>query len=211
MKHLICSFTGAYDNGKITKNADILDFTDLCGCGMYLDVHAEAVLLSSIKPYAPSGLHFIDNGNYHYMTRLFASYIDTPFDLFVFDHHTDDMPPAFGDLKSCGSWIYDIKKENPQLKSCFLIQDASDLEKYKPSERPLYISVDKDVLSETVLRTNWDQGEMTEEEFFGIFTGLINKRHIIGIDICGEDVPENASSKNDAFNMKILQTAGPLF
>ena len=205
MRPLFCSFTGVYDRQYITEGADIIDFKHLSGCGMYLDDHAEAVILSEISRFAPEGLHFIDNGNYHYMTRLFASFIKEEFDLITFDHHTDDQPPAFGDLKSCGSWIYDIKNENPYLKDCFLIQKAEDFEKYKPSKRPLYVSVDKDVLSPDVLKTNCDQGDMTEDEFFGMFTEILKTGHIIGIDICGEDVPENDISENEVFNKKVIQ------
>ena len=53
---------------------------------------------------------------------------------------------------------------------------------------PVYISIDKDVLSRKVLRTNWDQGIMTEAEFrheLDRFT-MDPKIHILGVDICGE-------------------------
>ncbi len=189
----------------MTDGAEILDFTDLSGCGMYLDEHAEAAILSAISPYAPGGLHFIDNGNYHYMTRLFLSFAEEDFDLVVFDHHDDDIPPAFGGLKSCGSWIFDIKNENRWLKELYLIKEKKDADLILPSPRPLYISVDKDVLSEDVLKTNWDQGDMTKEEFIEIFSYLIKNRLILGIDICGEDEAGKDTVKNESFNLMIIQ------
>ena len=123
-KPVICNFTGVYESQKsICSVSDMvmLDFKDLCGCGMYVDQHAEAVLVEKIKPFAPYGLHFIDNGNYHYMTRLFASLVDFPFDMVVFDHHSDDQEPAFAGLKSCGSWIRDIRNENRCLENIYMI------------------------------------------------------------------------------------------
>ena len=208
---VICSFTGAYDFQSFSDGCRVLDFKNLSGCGMYVDQHAEAVLLSAVRPYAPSGLHFIDSGNYHYMTRLFASYITEPFDLAVFDHHTDDREPMIRGMKSCGSWMLDIREENPMLRSACLFQTAYDIIKYKSSALPLYISVDKDVLSEEVLKTNWDQGDMTLKQFEDIFDMLLNTRRIIGIDICGEDGPFEDASENDKFNRAIIKRAGHLF
>ncbi len=205
MKYLVCSFSGVYEGRKMTDGADIIDLTDIDGCGMYVDTHAEAVILSRIKDYAPGGLHFIDNGNYHYMTRLFLSFAGEEFDLVVFDHHTDDQPPAFDMLKSCGSWVYDIRRENSYLRDYLLIQNKEDVSLLKESRRPLYISVDKDVLSEEVLRTNWDQGDMTAEEFFEIFGGLIKNRLILGIDICGEDEAGKNTVMNDRFNLEVIR------
>ena len=139
------------------------------------------------------------------MTGLFLSLVKEDFDLIHFDHHSDDKPPAFEGLKSCGSWVYDLKMENGYLKDYLLIRDHGDFSKYEPSDMPLYISVDKDVLSENVLKTNWDQGDMSEEEFFEIFNRLINERRILGIDICGEDEPEKNIMQNEAFNLKIVE------
>lgn len=211
MKHLVCSFTGVYDTQELIRNAEYIDFKNLEGCGMYLDDTAAAFILSEIAPYSPGGLHFIDNGNYHYMTGLFLTYVKEEFDLIHFDHHSDDQKPAFGGLRSCGSWVYDLKNENTFLRNYLLIRESADMKKYEPSDRPLYISVDKDVLSEEVLKTNWDQGEMTEEEFFGIFNDLIKKRRILGIDVCGEDEPLNDNIKNEAFNSKLISCCEGLF
>ncbi len=201
----VCNFTGVYEEQGITEEAQVLDLKKQDGCGMYVDEHAEAVLLSAIAPFAPGGLHFLDNGNYHYMTRLFASYMKEPFDLIVFDHHTDDQKPMLEGLKSCGSWIADIREENSLLSGLLLIREAADYEAYRPSDRPLWLSVDKDAFSPQVLRTNWDQGEMKEEEFFRIFTELLGTRRIAAVDICGEDEPYGDSERNRRFNLQIIE------
>ena len=55
------------------------------------------------------------------MTRIWLEKISEPFELLVFDNHTDMQPPAFGGLLSCGGWIYDSIMELPLLKKVILI------------------------------------------------------------------------------------------
>ena len=66
-------------------------------------------------------LLFTDNGNYHYVSNIRAGMIDAPFDMIVFDHHTDMQPPRFGGLMSCGSWIRDTLLENKMLGQVVII------------------------------------------------------------------------------------------
>ena len=139
------------------------------------------------------------------MTRILASYVQEPFDLITFDHHTDDQPPAFGGLKSCGSWRLDIRSENKMLKGSMLVQDRYGFERdYVPSDMPLYISLDKDILSEEVLKTNWDQGDMGGEELFDILTMLFDTRDVIALDVCGEELPDAPCGANKQFNEKLI-------
>ena len=205
MRPVICSFTGVYEGQRITEGSLVIDFSDMRGCSMYVDEEAERSILERLKEVPFKGLHFIDNGNYHYMTRLFLSFAKEGFDLVIFDNHSDDIPPALGGLKSCGSWVYDLKKENGFLKSFCHIRKKEDAAGLFTGERPVYISVDKDVLSKEVLKTNWDQGDMTEEEFFEIFEGLIKNRSVLGIDICGEDEPGKSTARNERFNMEVIR------
>lgn len=53
----------------------------------------------------------------------------------------------------------------------------------------LYLSVDKDVLASTVVRTNWDQGVFTERHLAALITAC--RENLTGADICG-DVSEYA-------------------
>ena len=55
-------------------------------------------LINEQKIYPTAGIHFIDSGNYHYMTRLWLTRMDQPFCLLVYDNHTDMQPPAFGGI-----------------------------------------------------------------------------------------------------------------
>ncbi|MBQ9360418.1 MAG: hypothetical protein IJT96_05220 [Lachnospiraceae bacterium] len=220
MDVLICNFTGVYIAEGLDFYGDVIDLTDLYGTRMYVDDEAEREIKSRLYLHYGMGgygnhtidnhdflpcIRFIDNGNYHYMTRILASFIIEPFDLITFDHHTDDKEPAFAGLRSCGSWRKDIADENELLKESILIRSYEDFKtSYISSDLPLYISVDKDVLSVDVLKTNWDQGDMREDEFFDIIRELLDNRNVIAFDVCGEDLIEGPCEKNKQFNKKLI-------
>ena len=52
------------------------------------------------------------------------------------------------------------------------------------SSAPLYLSLDKDVLHESVARTNWDQGQLRLDDLLAIITAA--RPRLVGCDICGE-------------------------
>jgi Arginase/agmatinase/formimionoglutamate hydrolase, arginase family len=67
--------------------------------------------------------------------------------------------------------------------------DVSDMlaalnEELSRSSGPVYLSIDKDVLSQQVVQTNWDQGVMQLEELESA-VGLLRER-LIGADVVGE-------------------------
>ena len=259
---------------------NILDFTTLSGTNGFCDDAAADEIRRRIADFPARGLHFLDNGNYHYLTRFWCEKITEDFALVVYDHHVDLRKPVFPGLMSCGSWIRDVLLQNshcravliigperaqadiierelqslvvednfsdesvsgtaaeprmiadsavhdrtpsasdvnlpahtwtfmcregddqplcsstPVRVSCFTEEDildgraARELPHILDELRlPVYISIDKDVLSRKVLRTNWDQGIMTEAEFrheLDRFT-MDPDIHILGTDICGE-------------------------
>ena len=259
---------------------NILDFTTLSGTNGFCDDAAADEIRRRIADFPARGLHFLDNGNYHYLTRFWCEKITEDFALVVYDHHVDLRKPVFPGLMSCGSWIRDVLLRNshcravliigperaqadiierelqslvvednfsdesvsgtaaeprmiadsavhdrtpsasdvnlpahtwtfmcregddqplcsstPVRVSCFTEEDildgraARELPHILDELRlPVYISIDKDVLSRKVLRTNWDQGIMTEAEFrheLDRFT-MDPDIHILGTDICGE-------------------------
>jgi len=51
---------------------------------------------------------------------------------------------------------------------------------------PLYLSIDKDVLTPDWALTNWDQGEMTLPCMNTFLRFFISRYQILGTDICGE-------------------------
>lgn len=294
-------------NGPATARAAsskpyILDFTTLSGTTGFCDDAAADEIRRRIADFPARGLHFLDNGNFHYLTRFWCEKISEDFALVVYDHHVDLRKPVFPGLMSCGSWIRDVLLQNRHCRAVLIIgperaqadiierelqsfadednfsdenmsETATDRRKtadqathasvagqpplasaanhpthasaaarpfhvsaadfashswtYERREAdgqcpcasapvrvccfteddildgrvarelphlldalhlPVYISIDKDVLSRKVLRTNWDQGIMTEAEFrheLDRFT-MDPKIHILDVDICGE-------------------------
>lgn len=270
--------SGCAPRSSFTPN--ILDFTTLSGTNGFCDDAAADEIRRRIADFPARGLHFLDNGNYHYLTRFWCEKITEDFALVVYDHHVDLRKPVFPGLMSCGSWIRDVLLRNshcravliigperaqadiierelqsladednfsdesvsgtaaeprmiadsavhdrtpsasdvnhpahtwtyvrreaddqsprssaPVRVSCFTEDDildgraARELPHILDALRlPVYISIDKDVLSRKVLRTNWDQGIMTEAEFRHELDRFTTdpQIHILGADICGE-------------------------
>lgn len=116
-------FSGIYDDQQFWKGKEAarVEARDIPGTNCYCDEDAMNTIRSRIAPYSSGEIHFIDSGNYHYMTRIWLEKISEPFELLVFDNHTDMQPPAFGSLLSCGGWIYDSVMEFPLLKKVILI------------------------------------------------------------------------------------------
>ena len=123
LKTLIMDFSGIYEEQQFWKGkeASWVEARDIPGTNCYCDEDAMNEIRSRIAPYSSGEIHFIDSGNYHYMTRIWVEKISEPFDLLVFDNHTDMQPPAFGGLLSCGGWIYDSVMELPLLQKVILI------------------------------------------------------------------------------------------
>lgn len=235
---IIMNFSGIYKYEQFYKNEKVtwLDFSNLSGKNCYCDILTERKIKDKIKNLSPQGLHFIDSGNYHYVTKFWIDKIKEKFNLIVFDNHSDMQKPAFNGLLSCGSWIAQSLENNPYIEKAILLgiskEQKSILDKkYKEklfcmdseqirlndfshapeldNQYPVYISIDKDVLSRRIIETNWSQGDMKLVELKNILHGIIPKRKIIGIDLCGECVNENgmlrAVNKSDEVNASLLK------
>lgn len=73
------------------------------------------------------GVHFFDNGNYHYNSKLWTDCIQEPFDLVIFDHHPDMQPPRFEGILSCGGWVKEVLDHNPNVRNVVIIGVADHL------------------------------------------------------------------------------------
>lgn len=223
-KALLCSFSGIYDsqifcNGKNETQFEKWDASNIRGTNAYLDSEAKSEIQHAFRQQDFESVHFIDSGNYHYLSKLWTDRICENFDLVVFDHHSDMQEPAFEGILSCGSWIRAVLDENPFLKTLHLIGVKDELaaeidSKYRPKinlylesecgnsdfeekflsrlrkqpcdSPPVYISVDKDVLPEAEVKTNWDGGSLPFRKLLQILSGIFESRTVIGVDICGE-------------------------
>ena len=117
------------------------DCTRIDGTDCYCDDEAQAILREQIEfcktpalrqAQGPSsistpGIHFFDNGNYHYMSKLWTDSIREPFDLVVFDHHPDMQPPRFEGILSCGGWIKEVLDNNKFVQNVTVIGVADHL------------------------------------------------------------------------------------
>lgn len=237
----VFNFSGAYERQDFYKAiphrwVDLTDLTGVCG---YCD--SEALLaIEERAGESPQGVHFIDGGNYHYVSYAMAGQQEEPFTLVVFDHHTDMVPPSFEGLLSCGCWVKRALEDTEKLREVILIGVADELSETIESElrdrvtlytesmivdnswlshlvlclkRPVYLSIDKDVLSKEEAVTDWDQGTMTLDQLIEAVRLIKDTVPILGADVCGEydgrggDCPETekGDEKNNLANKRILE------
>ncbi|MEE0425975.1 MAG: arginase family protein [Blautia sp.] len=120
---LLMNLSGAYEEQDFWREerSTWVRLEDLSGTNCYCDEPAVRAIREKIGEFTLSGIHFIDSGNYHYMTRIWMDKAKNPFSLLVFDNHTDMQPPAFGGLLSCGGWIADALESVKLLDHVFLV------------------------------------------------------------------------------------------
>lgn len=164
---VITNFSGIYKNQNFYKNyaeeeISWTELSDLSGCNCYCDAEASDRIRKEIQTFTGKGLHFIDSGNYHYMTRLWLEKLQIPFRLLVFDNHTDMQPPAFGGLLSCGGWIAASLEELPLLQEVILVG---------PDEEA-YTQVEPDLQQKVLFLSREKLSTMTAEEKEGFFNNL---------------------------------------
>lgn len=213
---VIMNFSDVYKEETFYKNEKIkwINCTDISGANCFCDNEASEKIRERIKDLPPQGIHFIDSGNYHYVSKFFTDKIKEDFILVVFDHHPDMQPSLFDEILTCGSWVKSSLDTNKHLKKVILIGTSDELLKnidpkysdrlieFKESQLkghtawqrfydmhfnlPIYISIDKDVLSSEEDTTNWDQGKASMPELKRLLSIILRHGKIIGIDICGE-------------------------
>ena len=143
-------FTGIYDyqpfmqelREKAANSTDIqwLDCSKIVGTDCYCDDDAIKEINELIDRAERStdnnnsncagnapGIHFFDNGNYHYMSKLWTDRVQEPFSLIVFDHHPDMQPPRFGGILSCGGWVKEVLEHNKFVHNVVIIGVKDEL------------------------------------------------------------------------------------
>ena len=150
MEITVQDFTGVYaeqpfmqglrNAAETSKDVCWLDCTKIVGTDCYCDDDAIKEineLIDNAKSCSISencdnsanvpAIHFFDNGNYHYMSKLWTDRVQEPFTLIVFDHHPDMQPPRFGGILSCGGWILEVLENNKFVQSIIIIGVADRL------------------------------------------------------------------------------------
>ena len=123
---IIQDFTGVYAEQPFMQglrgrdDARYIDCSDIPGTDCYCDDEAVEAIRRRIADAGITdahGIHFFDNGNYHYMSKIWTDMVQEPFSLVVFDHHPDMQEPRFGNILSCGGWVKTTwwRKSRPRL------------------------------------------------------------------------------------------------
>ena len=148
-------FTGVYaeqafmqelrTTAETSKDVRWLDCTKIVGTDCYCDDDAIKeinALIDSAEKHSKSecsiienrgnstsapDIHFFDNGNYHYMSKLWTDRVQEPFTLIVFDHHPDMQPPRFGGILSCGGWVKEVLDNNKFIQNAIIIGVKNEL------------------------------------------------------------------------------------
>ena len=240
-KIVVMNFSNVYKEESFYKDADAewIDCSGIGGTDCFCDDEAAAEIRRKLKDVSPHGLHFIDSGNYHYISRFFTDKIREKFTLVVFDHHPDMQPPLFEQILTCGDWVKSVLDTNRFIDKVVLVGTSDRLLANIPAEysrrlvcfpesklgdrqawqifyslhmeHPIYISVDKDVLSPSVDPTNWDQGMTTLPQLKKLLLSLLHHNSIIGIDVCGEcnysirGILDRNVQENDHVNAELLR------
>ena len=247
---VVMNFSHVYEEEQFyqKENYKWVDCSEVHGTNCYCDQEAGECIRKKIESYTPYGIHFIDSGNYHYISKFWLEKIKEPFILIVMDHHSDMQPSLFEQLSSCGGWVKEVLDTNPYVEKVLLLgakqslidkidsiydkriicYNESNIEKKlntilshqeewkefskKHIAKPVYLSIDKDVLSPGTAQTNWDQGSMSLCEMEEIIRFISQEEQIIGVDICGECTAairnmknETAERKNNMVNEELLR------
>ena len=130
-ENLILDFTHVYCDEDI-KDIDrfrYIDCSDIQETDMYCSKNAYEKIWGRIEPYGIQGIHYIDSGNYHYISKIITDHIDEPFGLVMYDHHTDMQMPMVPEMMSCGDWAGQALSQNKTLRQLVIVgPPESDIE-----------------------------------------------------------------------------------
>lgn len=122
-ENMILDFTHVYRDEDI-KDIDrfrYIDCSDIQETDMYCSKNAYEKIWGRIEPYGIQGIHYIDSGNYHYITKIITDHITEPFGLVMYDHHTDMQIPMVPEMMSCGDWAGQTLIQNENLRQLVVV------------------------------------------------------------------------------------------
>lgn len=227
---VILKFTKAYDHQKLPEGITV-PMTDIQGTNCYCDEQAGQEIAARFDKLPLKAVHFLDSGNYHYLTYFWMRQIRVPFRLVLFDHHTDMQAPALGDILSCGGWVRDAVRDLPMLREIWLIGPEENafaqaeekvrqlthhisaealydnlagtlFSEFQDSTLPVYFSVDKDILRPEDAVTNWDQGEVQLTLLLALLRRLTGICVKNRIPVLGADICGEESDSDEQAGMQ---------
>ena len=204
--HLILDFSRAYPDQGFPQALEgegvvfeLLDMAGIEGTRCYCDDAAAAEIRRRISPYEGiPGVHWLDSGDYHYMTLFFASVFEDPFTLVLLDNHPDDREAEFPGVLSCGSWVKTLRETCPGLVRTVSIGPDGARPALPQPLGDVYLSIDQDILTPACSRTDWSQGDFPLSEVEGIVTEVFDRAsRVLGVDICGELSTDHGAGPED--------------
>lgn len=122
-ENMILDFSHVYRDEDI-KDIDrfrYIDCSDIQETDMYCSKNAYEKIWGRIESYGIQGIHYIDSGNYHYITKIITDHITEPFGLVMYDHHTDMQIPMVPEMMSCGDWAGQALSQNKNLRQLVIV------------------------------------------------------------------------------------------
>ena len=258
----VLDFSGCFSPEKMlfperivrTWNFEWIDFRDLGGTMCFCSEESAAEIRRRLDGNFGGELHWIDTGDYHYLTYFFLERLTVPFTLLLLDNHPDDQPSVFGgDLLSCGGWVLAAMEQLPMLRKVVsvgpdgaltvrerrtgpsgegtwrvvyeadlydgenklrLLEAETILREIITEGESVYLSLDKDVLSNDFARTDWSQGKMSLPDMLRLLQ-VLRGRKLLGMDICGglteaKGATEGDFSINARTDAALLEALAPL-
>lgn len=220
---IISNFSHVYESYDFFSewNTHWIDCSGLVGVdGMCDKDGSESIQrLFENEPY--SAIHLLDNGNYHYLSLFWCSKIPFDFSLVLFDHHSDMQKSIFDEILSCGGWVKSLLDSNSHLRHVYMFgvdfvdpdlltgyEDRITLQadlSHQLGDFPLYLSIDLDVLSDSYMQTNWDQGHYSFAQLLEQIAMMWKYNSILGVDICGEDTNYSAVKRNQTIYRLLIE------
>ena len=172
MDSLLVLMSSLYaDEAWAPEGARVCDLRHLESTCCYCESEAEKEIAEVFGKLPLKVVHWIDGGDFHYLSDIWMRSLQEKARLVLFDNHPADQEPAFGaDILSCGSWVAHSRRCNPLLV---------------PESDNIYLSIDLDYLSPDYARTNWNQGTATLQDLLHQIDGSIHGKNLLGVDICG--------------------------
>ena len=201
-------FTGVYSEqpfmqelrttAETSKDVRWLDCTKIVGTDCYCDDDAIKEINESIDNAetcnksecsienrdnsinAPA-IHFFDNGNYHYMSKLWTDRVQEPFTLIVFDHHPDMQPPRFGGILSCGGWVKEVLDNNKFIQNAIIIGVKDELVETVREE--LSQSGESSILDKVTFIRESELSTLSFQSSLSSFVSRLSSQHSLYISI----------------------------
>lgn len=131
MKITIMNMSGVYEYQTFYQEYPniYLDLENVPGTNCYCDDAARTEIRQRLEESGAFDIpiHWLDSGNYHYLSLLYMERIQEDFALALFDNHPDMQQPAFGNVTSCGGWVLEALERMPHLKAVYVYGVENEL------------------------------------------------------------------------------------